>query len=67
MIRPLPDELLIARLLPLIDHPDPAVVAAAARAAAAAGAPCVEVGLRHPTSLDALRSAVESAPIPIGA
>lgn len=67
MIRPIPPELLAARLLPLIDHPDPAVVAAAARAAEAAGAPCVEVGLRHPHSLDALHRAVRSTSIPVGA
>lgn len=67
MIHPIPAGLLSARLLPLIDHPDPDVVVAAARAAAAAGAPCVEVGLRHPASREALHAAVAAVDIAVGA
>jgi 2-dehydro-3-deoxyphosphogluconate aldolase/(4S)-4-hydroxy-2-oxoglutarate aldolase len=67
VIASLPDEILAARLLPLIDHPDPEVVVAAVRAAAAAGAPTVEVALRHPASLDALAEAVAAVAIPVGA
>ena len=67
MIVPLPDALLAARLLPLVDHPDPAVVVAAVRAAEVADAPCVEVGLRHPSSLEALTAAVSAVSIPVGA
>ncbi len=67
MIVPLPDGALAARLLPLVDHPDPEVVVACVRAAELAGAPCAEVGLRHPASLEALRAAVSAASIPVGA
>ncbi|MFM7510067.1 MAG: bifunctional 4-hydroxy-2-oxoglutarate aldolase/2-dehydro-3-deoxy-phosphogluconate aldolase [Actinomycetota bacterium] len=67
MITPLPDAVLRSRLLPLIDHPDPDVVRRAALAAERAGAPTVEIGLRHGRSLEALRAAVESVSIPVGA
>lgn len=67
MIAPLPDAVLAARLLPLLDHHDPGRVVEWARAAEAAGAPAVEVALRHPSSVVALRRSVEAVSIPVGA
>ncbi len=67
MIAPLPGAVLAARLLPLVDHPDPEVVVAATRAAVAAGAPTVEVGLRHADSIEALRRASAAVAVPVGA
>lgn len=67
MITPLPDAVLADRLLPLVDHPDPDVVVAAARAAEAAGAVCVEVALRHPGSLEALARVAASCSLVVGA
>lgn len=67
MITPLPDAVVAARLLPLLDHHDPDRVVEWAQAAEAAGAPAVEVALRHPSSVDALRRSVEALSIPVGA
>ena len=60
-------ELERTRLLPLVDHPDPEVVVAACRAAESAGASVVEVGLRHPSSVQALSLAASAVSIPVGA
>jgi len=67
MIVSLPDHVLTARLLPLVDHPNADVVVAAVLAAESAGAPCVEIGLRHATSMEALKHCANAVSIPVGA